>query len=346
MKKIALYLAIFGLISCKDDVIVEKTDYSAVLENISTNVIVETYKDFDNAANELLLATQTLSTTRNSTNFELCKQKWRNARIYWEQSEGFLFGPVDIEGIDPKVDSWPLDTLNLNAVLRSSDAITLNYVENLQNTQRGFHTIEYLLFGISANKLVGDLTQREIDYLLACSQSLSNATNQLLNGWKSTGDNYVSNFINAGKSGSVYPSQKSALEELVQGIVTIANEVGNGKINDPFVSEDITLEESRFSNNSKADFADNIRSVKNIYLGDYGTTIGKGITDIIASKNIDLDNRVKDKITLAIAAIEAIPGTFTLAITNHKPEVANAQQKVRELQTILESEVLPVISNL
>lgn len=347
MKKLFfLAFPFLSLLSCKDDVIVKTTDYGDVLSNVSTNVIVKTYMDFDQSAADLLSAIQVLKTNVDNTNFENCRQKWKDARVFWEQSEGFLFGPVDIEGIDPKVDSWPLDTLNLNAVLRTTDAITLNYVDNLQNTQRGFHTLEYLLFGLDASKLVTDLTARELDYLLACAQSLKNATAQLYNGWKPTGGNYVANFINAGEEGSVYPSQKSALEELVQGMATIANEVGNGKINDPFVAEDLTLEESRFSNNSKADFADNIRSIKNIYLGDYGAVSGKGITDVIASLNADLNNRTIDKINLAILAIEDIPGTFSLAISNNKSAVANAQQKVRALQTILESEVLPLISNL
>jgi hypothetical protein len=104
----------------------------------------------------------------------------------------------------------------------------------------------------------------------------------------------VANLTKAGQTGeSIYPSQKSALQEIVNGLIVIADEVANGKINDPFSQQDITLEESRFSANSKADFADNIRSIQNVYLGTFQNTTGTGITSIIKSKNEALDASVR-----------------------------------------------------
>jgi putative iron-regulated protein len=55
---------------------------------------------------------------------------------------------------------------------------------------------------------------------------------------------------------------------------------------------------------------------------------------------------VKLQLDEAIKAIEAIEGTFTTAIFTAKPSVLTAQTKVRTLQQTLESEVLPIISNL
>ncbi|MGQ3088153.1 MAG: imelysin family protein, partial [Flavobacterium sp.] len=70
--------------------------------------------------------------------------------------------------------------------------------------------------------------------------------------------------------------------------------------------------------------------------GDFGGNDGAGITDIIAHHNQTLDTEVKAKITAAINAIEAIPGTFSDAIYNNRPAVSNAQAKVAELQLLLE----------
>ena len=169
---------------------------------------------------------------------------------------------------------------------------------------------------------------------------------QLFTAWSATGQNFVATLANAGKGSAVYVSQKAALEEIVAGLVAIADEVANGKINDPFTQQNLTFEESRFSANSKADFADNIRSIKNVWLGGYDVENTNGISAVIKSKNAALDTKVRTQIDEAISSIESIPGTFSAAVFNNHTEVTNAQTKVRALQQTLESEVLPIISNL
>ena len=136
------------------------------------------------------------------------------------------------------------------------------------------------------------------------------------------------------------------MEEIVNGLVVIADEVANGKINDPLSQQNVNLEESRFSSNSKQDFADNIRSIQNAYTGVYKGSTGLGISNVISSSNSLADKKVKQDIEDAIIAIESIPGSFTSAIFNAKSSVENAQQKVRNLQQTLEEQILPIISNL
>jgi hypothetical protein len=48
----------------------------------------------------------------------------------------------------------------------------------------------------------------------------------------------------------------------------------------------------------------------------------------------------------SIDKIEAIEGTFTSAIFNSPQSVIDAQNEVRSLQQLLESQVLPIITNL
>jgi uncharacterized iron-regulated protein len=84
------------------------------------------------------------------------RQAWREARVPWEKSEGFLFGPVDQQGIDPSIDSWPVNETDLDAVLESGQTLTKSYIDGLDGTLKGFHTIEYLLFGTSSNKQLNE----------------------------------------------------------------------------------------------------------------------------------------------------------------------------------------------
>ncbi|MEO6039196.1 MAG: imelysin family protein [Saprospiraceae bacterium] len=339
-------LSLFATACGKDDPTPTTTDYSANLSNIALHVITATYLDLNLRSAELVTSLSNLGQSPNAINLEAARQAWRTTRVPWEQSEGFLYGPVDVQGIDPSLDSWPVNQSDLDNVLASPAVLTDNYVRGLDPTLRGFHTIEYLLFGTDASKEVSDFSPRQFEYLLACGQVLQDDATRLYDGWAVNSDNFAKNFLQAGLAGSIYPSQKAALQETVNGMVAICDEVANGKINDPFSQQNLTLEESRFSNNSKADFADNIRSIQNCYLGRYGGTDGPGITDVVISKNANLDIKVRQEIEAAISAIENIPGTFTTAISQAPASVQNAQDKVRTLLDTLLGEVVPLISNL
>ncbi len=326
---------------------ITETDFSPVLNNIGTNVIVATYSDLAVKADALHTAIMTLSADPSALNLEAARTAWIATRSPWEQSEGFLFGPVDQEGLDPALDSWPVNVTDLENVLGSADAITESFLALQEGTLKGFHTIEFLLWGESGNKTIDEFTARVFEYLVAASGTLHNDAEQLFALWNPADGNYINNLIAAGNGSAIYVSQKSALEELTNALIIIADEVANGKINDPFVQEDVTLEESRFSNNSKLDFADNMRSILNIYSGTFnGAGTGEGLDDIISEQDPELHAHILEDIEAAITAIESIPGTFTTAIFDHPTEVAAAQDAVRHLQEILEQDMLPIVSNL
>lgn len=345
-----LFCALFvSLVSCSDDNSSNPSDNNVdagpILVNVADKVIIATYTDLNTKAGLLETAVRTFNSTPNEANLEAARTAWRETRRPWEMSEGFLFGPVDTKGLDPSLDSWPVNTVDLDAVLAGSQTLTKSYIDGLDGTLKGFHTIEYLLFGTTGNKTPDEFTVRELNYLIALTESLRGATTQLEQSWTTAGDNFGANLRNAGESSSIYPSHKAALQELGQGIVAIADEVGNGKINDPFAQQDVTLEESRFSNNSKIDFQDNIRSIQHIYTGDY-TQAGGGLDDIVKARNSTLDTQIKTEIEAAIKAIGDIPGTFTTAITQEKPSVEAAQQAVRKLQETLETKLMPLLNSL
>ena len=340
-------LTSIAMLSCGNEKDVA-TDYSAEITAIANNVIIKTYKALNEKAAVLEKAVNDF-TIGNSDKLEAIKTAWKEARIPWESSEGFLFGPADTEGIDPAIDSWPVNVTDIGAILNSGKPITSTVLATNDNA-RGFHTIEYFVWGVNGDKTAADLTAKDVEYLKAATSDFKSKTQKLYDGWIASGDNYVDNFINAGKSGSKYPSHVVALTEFVDGIIGIADEVGTGKIEDPLNGKNGGAnpegEESRFSHNSKVDFANNMRSIQNIYLGDYGTNKGLGLTDIVVAKDKALDTSIKDKIKEAITKIEEIPGTFTNAIQNNREDVKKAQEAIAVLQKLLESKLKPFIKDL
>ena len=327
-------------------------DDKQVIADFADKVVVPTYERLADKAVELQTAVGALADAPDAAKLTAAQAAWVAARAPWEQSEGFLFGPVDTFGIDPALDTWPLDETALKGVLASGDALTPAYVATLTDSQKGFHTMEYLLFGIDSAQTVADLDARELEYLEAIAGDFVALTARLATSW-TDGDAelttpYRDLFATAGEAGNqAYPSLGAAAQEIVQGMSGICDEVANGKIADPYDAHDPFLEESQFSHNSLIDFQNNMRSVQNAYLGsvpDAGTS-GRGLTAWVMVKAPALDAQIKAEITAAIAAIAAIPGPFSTAIVTESsyPLVEAAQAAIRKLQDTLDNELLPLL---
>ena len=132
---------------------------NAILEPVVRHyveaVVLPTYKDLRDRTIELEQTVQTLTVNPTNANFKAACNKWLEAREPWETSEAFLFGPVADNGLDPNMDSWPLDQEGIANLLKSGKWGDLEWSgdfdeddENIAVAQslRGFHTLEYLLF--------------------------------------------------------------------------------------------------------------------------------------------------------------------------------------------------------
>ena len=129
----------------------------AVLNPVVTQyvdaVVVPTYKSLKEKNDALYNAVIVLADNPSNSAFETACDAWITAREPWEKSEAFLFGPVDEMGLDPNMDSWPLDQNAIVQILNSQSWSDLEWnenddeaaVESAQNV-RGFHTLEFLLY--------------------------------------------------------------------------------------------------------------------------------------------------------------------------------------------------------
>jgi predicted lipoprotein len=326
-------------------------DDEQIITDYVDNTVLPTYETLDTRASELNSAVDTFAEDPNAETLEAARQAWVETRTPWEQSEAFLFGPVDSNGYDPALDSWPVDRNQLDNVLESDEELTREYVAGLDPSQKGFHTIEYLLFGEGGQKTAGDFTDREFAYLQATTEELAGIAGDLHASWAEGvegAEPYADVFRTAGgENNQQYPSRQSAGQEMVDGMLTIVDEVGNGKIADPFNERDTTLVESQFSYNSLTDFRNNLVGVKNVYLNQsVAGSSGESLSSWVASEDEELDQRVRTQIDEAISAIDAIPEPFRDAISDEqgRQKIQQATDALSKLQTTLNGEVLPLVS--
>lgn len=317
-----------------------------ILSGISSNVIFASYTDLALKSDNLYTAIVTFSTSGSTADLNSARQAWKDVRSVYEQSEGFLFGPMSVNNIDPRVDTWPINHVRLDSILASGTVFTAAYVDNLEQALKGFHPIEYLLFGNGGSKTASAFTSREKDFLVSLADNLRTLTHLVKSDWDpSVSGNYMLQFNAAGSGSTAYPTIRSAYEEVLHAMIDICDEVANNKISGPYQQHNPALEESPFSANSISDFTSNMKSVQNVYLGKY-INDGKGLDDLVKANNLSMDGNIKLKISNAITALNNITDPFGQAISTQPVQVQNAINSINDLKSYLASSVLPYVQTL
>lgn len=316
---------------------------SAILSDFSSHVARANYNELEQLLDQLHTDALALQQTTDATNLTAARSAWRTARAAWEKSEAFLFGPVSTENIDPSTDTWPVDYLSLDSLLSSTLDFTPANIHALGDELKGYHPAEYLLWGTNGDKQAGQFTTRELEFLVALTADLKDKGTALRSSWDaSQSGNYGEVFSSAGSGSTVYASRRAAFEELVNGITGICDEVANGKIAEPFLAQDPSLEESPYSNNSLIDFTNNMIGVRNVYRGDFNAD-GKGLQDYLQANNLSLHNTITAQIDQAIASLNAITVPFGEAIISQPTQVQLAIDQINTLKTTLEDQLLPYL---
>lgn len=186
------------------------------------------------------------------------------------EERGFPFGAAGDFGIDPHIDSWPLDLDGLLVALKNDAQIAAMdsedgdaYAGNKLGAELlGFHGIEYIIFKDGAAKPASEITDKDLVYAIAVAGDLRNKCYQLQVSWAGAdacpknrvakleelewnttttgGFSYNENMLNSGKAGSTYVTWTAAMQQIIDGCMDISDEVGTSKIGKPHTGEDKT----------------------------------------------------------------------------------------------------------
>ena len=349
---------------------IQDSEYDAIINQYVDNVVLPTYNDLKTKNSALYQAVVAFGDAPSNANFQAICDAWLVAREPWESSEAFLFGPVADYGLDPNMDSWPLDQEAIVNMLTSQQwndmKWTGDYNEDdeaiaaAQNV-RGFHTLEFLAFrdgkartlndaatdGEAANAVYNESNATAwAQYMRNTAQLLVDDVTLLCDAWN---NGYATTFKN--HNGGDFTSGLSCIEQLIDGCIDIAGEVGDAKIGDPYdlyvsgkTNEALYAVESWYSWHSRDDYTNNIYSIRNAYYGSLDGSINtNSLSKLVAKYNPALDTDVKNAIDAAAKAIQAIPQPFRNNINSK--EAAAAMDACAELSDILENELKPFLQN-
>ena len=408
MKKLNKFLTIaavavsLSFVSCEEnvdnnDIQSELTvEQQAYMKCYVDDVIMGRYVNLATAGKTMLTAVEAIAESSATDKTELIKtasEAWIDARVAWECTEAYLFGPVDMAGIDPGIDSWPLVLPDLQASIQKWDPAKDSYksLKTDGGDLKGFHAVEYMLFanGKAKTKTIasfdseyaldkGSLSDAEFEdklesYTVAVCEELYRCVLQLEAEWDlaglsstkkadydkfgsdiallTTGGNYAELYKNPNIDNAKYSSFNTCLFAAFEGAIGIADEVANVKIADPVNAEKeeagagLLEVESWFSHNSISDFTNNVRGIKEAYMGklctdvasfDVDTTPAKGS---LAALTLIVDEEAGKTaikaINDAIVAVKAMPAPFRDNLLDAKN--AEAQKAVNAVKDALDA---------
>jgi putative iron-regulated protein len=292
--------------------------------------------------NALANAVNAFIATPSNSGLTDMQAKWKAARDPWESNESFGFGPVGNDGIDGNTDDWPVDINSLKNILVSSQTLDAAFVTSMVTNTKGFHAIEYLIFGAEGTKTVNDFSSREKQLLRLLTADLKIQADLLKGQWNSTsGVNFYSDFKNAGKDGSTYPTASSALAEVLGSMIDIMTELPDSKIEIPLTAQNISYLESAFSDYSYYDYRNNIYGVYAAYVGKYGSVVApKSISDLVNDANPLVNQKVLTQFKLVLALYNAIqPASMNQDIFTRQDQLRDLQSELRKLNQLLGVEV-------
>lgn len=354
----AALLALFSLASCEksaspaetDDLSARDERFMAIADRFVNHTVIPTYTSLSDYTEQLVKDLEALKADRTQDNLDKAASTFLTARAYWEKTEAFLWGAATDFGIDPHIDTWPLDLTGLKEALTNKAQIDglagedgdVYAGEKLGPTLLGFHGIEYVLFWEGKNRQVSwfDGTDEGVtcaDYLtyaVAVAGDLRNKCWQMELAWAGEDHNptrfakvndelelpltpsggmyYGENLLNAGKAGSSCRNATAAMQWMIEGCNTIADEVASQKIGMVYSGNDPNYVESPYSYKSIVDFEDNMISIRNVWNGgiegDYDTV--NSLSAYFKETAPDLEKQVSDAIDNSIAKIRAIPEPF------------------------------------
>lgn len=331
-------------------------DKADVLDTYA-NIAFAKYEDSLTTAQALQAAVDALIANPSDDTLAAARQAWLDARVPYQQTEVFRFGNAIVDDWEGLVNAWPLDEglidyvdasyggatdenefAALNVIANASFTVagldvdaskitpaliadTLNEADGVEtNVARGYHAIEFLLWGQDLNGtnpgagdrpytdyVVGDgctngNCDRRADYLSSATELLVQDLAWITDQWSENG---------------VARSELTA--DVDAGIVAILTGMGSLSYGEQagermrlgLMLNDPEEEHDCFSDNTHNSHYYDGKGVQNVYLGAYeridGTVVsGPSLSDLVADQNPELDAEMTTKLETTMLALADI----------------------------------------
>ena len=327
-----------------------------VLSNYA-DIALAGYSDSLVTALALQDAVTALVATPSVETLDAARTAWIAARVPYQQTEVFRFGNPIVDDWEGKVNAWPLDEglmdyvdasyggptdenefAALNVIANPTFSIAgmdvdatditpeligdvLNEADGIEtNVARGYHAIEFLLWGqdlngtdagagdrpytdfVEGDGCTGGNCDRRVDYLTAATELLITDLEFIIDQWDENG---------AART-DLLADPDAGIVAMITGMGSLSyGEQAGQRMRLGLMLNDPEEEHDCFSDNTHNSHYYDGKGVQNVYLGQYeridGTVIeGPGLTALVAAVDPALDDEVRGKLDTTMVALTAI----------------------------------------
>lgn len=337
--------------ACEVEPDAPSADRQQVLRDLVANVIVPSYDDVTSSTASLLGAVSALRAAPSADTLRASQTAYRSARAQHKTTEAYLLGPADDLAITGEaIDTWPADTVKLEALLASTTAVDVVEVTKLGTNQRGLPALEYLLF----DSAVDDATvlsrftaegtgARRAQLAESVASDLATVCKRVSDAMAGP-EGYGHQLAEAGVGSKLYASQSEGIDKVVTALVYLSELVVLKKLSKP-LGVDLNnvvqpaQEEGPRSDSSIADLAADLAGIRAIYSGERGARSGQGLAGAVRTINPGAAMRFEAALAATDTAVAAIPPPLRTALTQNRAAVDAAYQAFRALKTSLVTDV-------
>lgn len=318
----------------------------ALLENWSTGLIVPLYADFEARSEALATSLDALCAALAQPALDAARSSWSDARVPLKRAEVFNFGPYSRPEFDigPEIDSWPARPDTVEELLAGTDPVDPARLSLVGVYRKGMPVIEYLLYPPDADPLAQLADPRRCEYLESVGAELVARANEIHMAWAPEGGDFAGQLSGAGRTSTAFRSLRDAFSEIVNRMGFTVENIRRDKLGGPLgaavggrVQPDVA--ESRFSGRSIADILDNLSGLETLYFGDPSRSV-TGLNTYAAERGRNFDDQFSAALAASRAALEAIDVPLTSAVTSQPERVQAASDRLSELQSLLQVDVI------
>jgi putative iron-regulated protein len=318
------------------------------------DIVHASYEDSLEAAQALDAAIDSFVAAPSEAGLASARTAWLASREPYLQTEVYRFydGPIDNpeDGPEGLLNAWPLDENYIDYVVGGEDdgmvndpAMTIDKDTILganegideKSISTGYHAIEFLLWGQDVdddgpgNRPFTDYVtgamgtaanqDRRGQYLATVSDLLVENLQTLVDAWDPDGDdNYRAEFL------ALEPAE--ALGKIMSGMIILSGfETGSERLQAALEAGDQEEEHSCFSDNTHRDMVQDVRGVRNVWMGEYTRTdrsevSGMSLRDVIAAGDSAVATRVTAKIEESLDLATDLEAPFDQEIARGNTE--------------------------
>jgi putative iron-regulated protein len=255
----------------------------------------------------------------------------------------------------PNLDQYPAAEARIEATVAGNGKLSADALLLLGANERGFFTIEYLLWGDGDNDAVlaaftgdGSGATRRRAYLRLASKDLATRASQLLTEWEPEGGNYLERYLTTGLPDSTFDSMKQAISMTTSNLVFASEDVSLVALGDPLGKNHGGEPKPDFirgwrSDNAAADMQSYLLGIRNMYNGSRDGTRSLGLGVIVQERNPTTHAAVEEALDAAIKSLAAMPRPLRAAVEDENPKVEAAYDANAALTRVLATDVIAAL---